>query len=116
MAADIISTEEIVRDKRECDPECDRAEGFSIGDSCIGWGRQPSRGETYGATYVEPFYGEIERLYNQGKVNKDMKASPAQVAEFLRLKHPTKFCLPGPWAVQQVFEKLGQQKPSTRKR
>ena len=115
MAADMIATEEIVRDKRDYDPECDRAAGFSIGESCMGWGRQPSRGESYGATYVGKFHGEIERLYNQGKVNKDMRASSAQIAEFLRLQHPTKFCLPGPWAVQQVFAKLGQQKPTTRR-
>ena len=69
----MISTEEIVREKRDYDPECDRAVGFSIGESCMGWGRQPSRGETYGATYVGKFHGEIERLYNQGTVNKDIK-------------------------------------------
>ena len=74
------------------------------------WARRPRRGETYGATYVDPFYDTITDLDARGNVEKKSKVSPDEVREQLLRLHPGKFCLPGVWALQNVFIALGQKK------
>ena len=76
----------------------------------LGRARQPGRGDTYGETFIKPFYAEFAALYQRGNVDKNTTASPGQVREQLRRSHPGKFCIPGVWALQNAFIALGQKK------
>jgi hypothetical protein len=66
--------------------------------------------ETYGETFIKPFYAEIAALYQRGNVHKNTNVSPDQVREQLRQSHPDKFCISGAWALQNAFIALGQKK------
>ena len=83
---------------------------FALPARVQGWTRRPKRGETYGATYVEPYYDTIATLYARGNVEKNSQVSPDQVREQLVRLHPDKFCLLGVWALQNCFTALGQKK------
>ena len=74
------------------------------------WARRPRRGETYGVTYVDPFYDTITDPNARGNVEKNSKVSTDEVREQLLRLHPGKFGLPGVWALQNVFIALGQKK------
>ena len=109
-AANVIVADAAVQDKRADFPEFAMARDFALPARVQGWARRPKRGETYGATYVEPYYDTIAALYARGNVEKNSKVSPDQVREQLVRLHPDKFCLPGVWALQNCFIALGQKK------
>ncbi len=75
------------------------------------WARRPRRGETYGATYVDPYYDTITDLYARGKVEKNSKVSPDEVREQLLQLHPGKFCLPGVWCCRMFSSRWARRKP-----
>ena len=55
-AANVIVADAAVQDKRADFPE---SRDFALPARVQGWARRPKRGETYGATYVEPYYDTI---------------------------------------------------------
>ena len=110
LAAELITSHSLVRDKRAVFAEFDLAAGFAVEEHHQGWGRQPPKGKTYGETYITEFHAEITAMYQKGKVDKNAKVSPDQVREALRLRYPHRFTLPGVWAIQTLFISLGQKK------
>jgi hypothetical protein len=74
------------------------------------WARRPRCGETYGATYVDPFYDTITNLNARCNVEKNSKVSPDEVREQLLRLHPGKFCLPGVWAPQNFSLRWARRK------
>ena len=110
LAATVVMADGVVRDKRGDFAEYAEAAGTQLKPSRLGWARRPGRGETYGETFIKPFYAEIAALYQRGNVDKNTKVSPDQVREQLRRSHPGKFCIPGVWALQNEFIALGQKK------
>jgi hypothetical protein len=111
-AAAVVLADGAVRDKRADFAEFAAARDFELPARSQGWARRPAKGETYGATYVGPYRDTIAALYARGNANKACKVSPDQVREQLVRSHPGKFCLPGVWALQNVFISLGQKKPA----
>ncbi len=67
-------------------------------------------GETYGTTYVDPFYDTITDLNARGNVEKNSKVSPDEVREQLLRLHSGKFCLPGVWALQNFSLRWARRK------
>ena len=95
LAATVVVADGVVRDKRGDFAEYAEAADTQLKPNRQGWVRRPGRGETYGKTFVEPFYAEIAALYQRGNVDKNTKVSPDQVREQLRRLHPGNFCIPG---------------------
>ena len=55
LAATVVVAGGAVRDTRTDFTEFALAQGFALQPRSQGWARRPARGETYGATYVEPY-------------------------------------------------------------
>lgn len=97
-----------MRDKRGVFAEYAEAAGTHLKPNGLGRARQPGRGDTYGETFIKPFYAEFAALYQRGNVDKNTTVSQGQVREQLRRSHPGKFCIPVVWALQNAFIALGQ--------
>ena len=94
-----------MRNKRGVFAEYAEAAGTHLKPNGLGRARQPGRGDTYGETFIKPFYAEFAALYQRGNVDKNTTVSPGQMRKQLRRSHPGKFCIR---ALQNAFIALGQ--------
>ena len=112
----LVESTHLVRDKRHQFDEYKQAIGFHRPPMTQGWARKPARGDTFGETYTANYMDTIEELYEKGNVDKNVKVSPAQVFEQLKRIHPNCFRLPRAWALQNVFNGLGNKRKDGQKR
>lgn len=79
LAARLVASNTVIRDKTHNFAEYEDAREYAQEQLESGWGRQPQRGKTFGATYIEDYRADIAALYEEGNKDKNCKVSPEQV-------------------------------------
>ena len=81
-----------------------------------GWGRRyrMTEGGTYGKKYITKYKDEIKELFDKGNIDSSHKMNPAMIREYLTMKYPLTYSLPGETEIKQQINAFVQNKKTSR--